>query len=257
MTDDVPTGDLPAAAASPAEAAAKPFPKILPSIGWILFYFIFLQGGCLAITTGLVLGWDKVGDQRAIFDNPVVILRAVAVAAFIQLIAIAIYLRGQNRMNRIGLSHFGNMKFWRVVVLALGAMLAAMLFNAAYANYVIPGIKMQGDYAQILAKLEMTPENITIGIFVVAIAAPVVEELLFRGLLQRALTKQLPIWAAIVTSSLAFSLMHGQYYAIPGLMSLSIAFGYVYHRTGSLLTNILLHMANNTVTLVMLSQLKS
>jgi membrane protease YdiL (CAAX protease family) len=34
-------------------------------------------------------------------------------------------------------------------------------------------------------------------------------------------------------------------------MSLSIAFGYLYHRTRSLRTNIILHMANNAFALVM------
>jgi uncharacterized protein len=125
-----------------------------------------------------------------------------------------------------------------------------MLFNVFYAKVIIPGIKMQGEYVKILANLEMTPINIAVGIFVVIIAAPLVEELLFRGFLQRALTNYLPAWAAIVISSLPFALVHGQPYAIPGLMSLSIAFGYLYHRTGSLRHNIILHMANNAFTLI-------
>jgi uncharacterized protein len=45
--------------------------------------------------------------------------------------------------------------------------------------------------------------------------------------------------------------VHLQPYAIPGLMSLSIAFGYLYHRTGSLRTNIILHMANNAFALIL------
>jgi membrane protease YdiL (CAAX protease family) len=78
----------------------------------------------------------------------------------------------------------------------------------------------------------------------------VVEELLFRGFLQNALAKYVPIWGAIFLSSFLFALVHGQPYAIPGLMSLSIAFGYLYHRTGSLRTNIILHMANNVFALL-------
>jgi membrane protease YdiL (CAAX protease family) len=34
-------------------------------------------------------------------------------------------------------------------------------------------------------------------------------------------------------------------------MTLSIAFGYLYHRTGSLRTNFILHMANNVFALLM------
>jgi len=54
----------------------------------------------------------------------------------------------------------------------------------------------------------------------------------------------------ILLSSFLFAVVHMQLYAIPGLMSLSIAFGYLYHRTGSLRTNIILHMANNAFALV-------
>jgi membrane protease YdiL (CAAX protease family) len=75
--------------------------------------------------------------------------------------------------------------------------------------------------------------------------------LLFRGLLQNALAKYVPVWGAILLSSFLFALVHLQPYAIPGLMSLSIAFGYLYHRTGSLRTNIILHMANNVLALVL------
>nr|WP_246156203.1 CPBP family intramembrane glutamic endopeptidase [Sphingorhabdus profundilacus] len=102
-----------------------------------------------------------------------------------------------------------------------------------------------------LASIPRTPVNIIAGFFAFAIAAPLVEELLFRGFLQNALTRFVPVWAAILLSSFAFALVHLQPYAIPGLMSLSIAFGYLYHRTGSLRTNILLHILNNTAALLL------
>jgi uncharacterized protein len=232
-----------------AEKAPKPFPAILPSIGWIVLYFL-LQGICMIVITAGLLGVDKLGDPTAVENNPAVLLWGVTSSAVIQLLLMWIYLGKQGRMERIGLTHFGQMKFWHVVCLALALVAAAMLFNVFYAKVIIPGIKMQGEYVKILANLEMTPINIAVGIFVVIIAAPLVEELLFRGFLQRALTNYLPAWAAIVISSLPFALVHGQPYAIPGLMSLSIAFGYLYHRTGSLRHNIILHMANNAFTLI-------
>jgi uncharacterized protein len=109
---------------------------------------------------------------------------------------------------------------------------------------------MQEEMAKILASIPRTPMNIAAGFFAIAIAAPLVEELLFRGLLQNSLARHMPIWGAIILSSLCFAAVHLQPYAIPGLMSLSIAFGYLYHRTGSLRMNILLHMANNAFALL-------
>ncbi len=162
-----------------------------------------------------------------------------------------LYLRRGNRSHAIGLDSFGHMQRLRAVGLAVGLVVAAMIFNFVYATYVIPGIGMQEEMAKILASIPRTPVNIAAGFFAIAVAAPLVEELLFRGLLQNALARKLPIWGAIILSSLVFAAVHLQLYAIPGLMSLSIAFGYLYYRTGSLRMNILLHMANNAAALVL------
>ena len=151
----------------------------------------------------------------------------------------------------MGLHDFGRIPLQKATGLAILLVAAAMAFNFIYATYVIPGVDMQADMAKILAAIARTPLNMAAMFFAIAIAAPVVEELLFRGLLQNALAKYVPIWGAILLSSLLFALVHLQPYAVPGLMSLSIAFGYLYHRTGSLRTNIILHMANNVLALVM------
>ena len=153
-------------------------------------------------------------------------------------------------MALLGLNDFGRIPLHKATGLAILLVVAAMAFNLAYATYAIPGIGMQEEMAKILAGIARTPFNMAAMFFAIAIAAPVVEELLFRGFLQNALTKYLPIWGAILLSSFLFALVHLQPYAIPGLMSLSIAFGYLYHRTGSLRTNIILHMANNIIALL-------
>lgn len=237
-------------AEAPVEKTPKAFPGALPSIGWIVLYFL-LQAICTNIATAMLLGIDKLGSQAALLANPEVLILSASFSAIIQLALMAVYLRKNGRMEQLGLTHFGKMTFGHTVTLAIALVATAMLFNYAYTKFLIPGIKMQAEYAEMMANLETTPLNVVAGIFVVVIAAPVVEELLFRGFLQRAIGNYLPTWAAILISSLAFSSVHGQLYAIPGLMSLSIAFGYLYHRTGSLRTNIILHMANNALALLL------
>jgi uncharacterized protein len=251
LTDTDLTDDVPQTAAPIDGVAVKPFPAILPSIGWIVLYFL-LQGVCIALAAAFVLGPKSMGSVAALQSNPQIIIWGGTIAAVIQIILIGLYLKRDERMKQIGLTHFGSMKLLPLIGLSFCVVIVAMVVNAVYANFVIPGIKMQGEFVQILANLEMTPANIAAGIFVVVIAAPLAEELLFRGFLQRSLLHHVPVWAAILISSFAFSLVHGQFYAIPGLMSLSIAFGYIYHRTGSLRTNILLHMANNALTLLIM-----
>jgi uncharacterized protein len=238
------------AAASPAEVAVKPFPTILPSIGWIVLYFL-LQGICTAVLLIAGIGGADTANMPSALGNPMVILWGLVLSAVVQLLLMWLYLRKPGRFEGLGLNSFGHMPRWRAIGLAFVLVVAAMAFNFVYATYVIPGTKMQEDIAKILAAIPRTPVNIIGGFFAIAIAAPLVEELLFRGLLQNAFARRMPIWAAILLSSLFFAAVHLQPYAIPGLMSLSIAFGYLYHRTGSLRMNIMLHMANNAAALLL------
>jgi uncharacterized protein len=244
------TDDLVEPAAPPAEAAVKPFPKILPSIGWIVLYFL-LQGVCTAALLLSGVGGADPSNVTSAMSNPMVILWGLVLSAAVQLLLMWLYLRKQDRFQLLGLKSFGHMPPLRALGLAVLLVAAAMIFNFVYATYVIPGIGMQEDMAKILAAIPRTPINIAAGFFAIAIAAPLVEELLFRGFLQNAFARRMPIWGAIILSSLFFAAVHLQPYAIPGLMSLSIAFGYLYHRTGSLRMNILLHMANNAFALLL------
>jgi uncharacterized protein len=243
--------DLPAPTRTiePGLSTSPRFPGFWVSAGWIVLY-LTLQIVCIAVATSSVLGAQNLGNVTAFRDNPQILLWGGASAAAVQLLLMALYLARRGRAAQLGLTHFGQMKLLPTLGLAFAVVVLAMLFNALYARFIIPGIRMQGDYADLLGKLEMTPVHIGLGLFFAVIAAPVVEELLFRGFLQRALIHRLPVWAAIGLSSLGFAIIHGQPYAIPGLMSLSIAFGYLYYRTGSLRTNIILHMANNAFALL-------
>ena len=228
---------------NPAMAGIKqgPFPTLLPTLGFILLYFA-LQGVSTAVIIAATQGASTTPE-------PISIIWGLLASAVIQLSLMGLYLRKDTRAVALGLTDFGKIPLHKASGLAILLVATAMAFNFIYATYIIPGVDMQADMAKILAGIERTPLNMAAMFFAIAIAAPVVEELLFRGFLQNALTKYVPVWGAILLSSFLFALVHLQPYAIPGLMSLSIAFGYLYHRTGSLRTNIILHMANNVFAL--------
>lgn len=229
---------------APTIISARSFyPGLLPTIGFIITYFA-LQGVCTAIIIAATQG-----DVTT--PAPMSIISGLVASAVVQLMLLWLYLRKDGRMEALGLYDFGRMPLHKATGLAISLVIAAMAFNFVYANYVIPGVGMQDNVAKMLAGIKPTPLNMAVMFFAMTIAAPVVEELLFRGLLQNALAKYVPVWGAILLSSFLFALVHLQLYAIPALMSLSIAFGYLYHRTGSLRTNIILHIANNVFALVM------
>ena len=182
--------------------AQKPshFPGILPTIGWIILYFV-LQIICTAvfIAVAAVDGGTPIADAGA--NRGLAVLWGIVSSAIIQLLLMFLYLRKDGRFKKIGLDTFGTMPLARTFGLAFILVVSAMLFNFLYAHYVIPGIGMQEEMAKMLASIPRTPVNIIAGFFAFAIAAPLVEELLFRGFLQNTIARLVPVWAAILLSS--------------------------------------------------------
>lgn len=112
-----------------------------------------------------------------------------------------------------------------------------------------------------LAQLQQADRDVwyMIVIAMVVIAAPVTEEVVYRGLLQDALRRAgIKPWAAIIIVSVIFAIMHlaaaPEPSAIPGLLAslfiLSLGFGWAYEKTGRLFAPIVMHMLFNAGNLV-------
>ncbi|GAV85098.1 Abi domain-containing protein [Cephalotus follicularis] len=76
---------------------------------------------------------------------------------------------------------------------------------------------------------------------VVAVCAPVWEEIVFRGFLLPSLTKYMPVWCAILVSSVAFALAHFNVQRMLPLIFLGMVMGVVFARSRNLLPSMLLH----------------
>ncbi len=91
----------------------------------------------------------------------------------------------------------------------------------------------------------------------IVLVAPVVEELLFRGVLLRSLQRRFSMPVAVFVSAAVFAGIHvvgdpGSYYVVPGLLLLGLISGYQASRTGDLSRSVLLHMGFNLLSAVAL-----
>ena len=84
-----------------------------------------------------------------------------------------------------------------------------------------------------------------------AIAAPLGEELLFRGVIQRGYERLGPR-RAVILAGLLFAFFHLRLSGLVALLPISLALGYVVWRSNSLLAGILMHAANNTLAALFL-----
>jgi membrane protease YdiL (CAAX protease family) len=93
-----------------------------------------------------------------------------------------------------------------------------------------------------------------LALLVTAVAAPICEEIFFRGMLFRLLRTRVPLWAAVLVSAVAFGLAHASPVVslalLPTFMFMGIVLALVYVRTGWLTNSILLHGLSNAIATV-------
>lgn len=97
------------------------------------------------------------------------------------------------------------------------------------------------------------------GFIFIAVLAPIVEEIVFRGAILRRLllwseektagnpdAKGKAAWIAIVISALYFSVVHMNPAQMPHAFLIGLLLGWLYYRTNSILLCIILHFVNNS-----------
>jgi len=93
--------------------------------------------------------------------------------------------------------------------------------------------------------------NTVLLVLMVVVGAPIVEELVYRGLVQRSLSNAVGAASGLILASLLFSLIHFSPVEYPGLFVAGLVFGACLTVTGRLGPAIVTHAAFNAAGLVM------
>lgn len=94
------------------------------------------------------------------------------------------------------------------------------------------------------------------GIISIAIMAPLVEELLFRGAIQGyMLRKGMKPLNAILIASAIFGIVHMNPIQIPFAFAIGLTCGWLYYRTGSVVPGIIGHFINNSIACLQMATL--
>ena len=215
----------------------------------------------------LITGWltaDLQDWQRAFLGNLVYCIGAIVVIAVILFMVRASFAR---RLKGFGLNirsiHkdfiIAFLKYLTVVPLMMAAITLAMLIGKFVfgPEYQVP------QHEQLEMMTVYSQWQLRIMIFVVvALIAPVLEEMIFRGLFQTLIRSLLEIrysklegrnhaWIAIVITSGLFSMVHGNVPHWPALFLLGVCLGYAYEKSGSLFRPIFIHAFFNAITVIL------
>jgi len=125
-------------------------------------------------------------------------------------------------------------------------------------TYLIFGVSRVEQVAVRYVRLSAeSPYLLTIAMISTVIAAPILEELVFRGFMQTYLKSKIGFWKALFCTSLIFALFHlspsqgiGNFTLVFSLFTLALYLGFLYEKRKSLIAPIALHMTFNSISVM-------
>lgn len=153
-----------------------------------------------------------------------------------------------------------NLKFnlslttWRHYLYILPMMFGLMLVVDIMVSFIpTEGVFFGELYQKYSAIFQKMAQNIPVFIISTVVLAPVIEEVIFRGIIQKGLiNKGWKPQTAIWFSAIIFGVVHGNPWQLIGAVLLGYFLGLVYHRTKSLFLSIFLHAFNNLLSCLMI-----
>ena len=254
-----------------ALADAAPRRNSMPFYLPLIPLFIWFGPVPMAVLAAEELTKDHLTDwQIAFLDNCIFSAGAVVTTAAILLLArmhFARQLRGFGlNVKTIVVDFFAGF----TNLLTVWPLIVAAVVSTQYIGEQIWGQDYQMQQHQeleLITEHSQLPLRIII-VFVAVIVAPLLEELLFRGLVQTTLVSHISyvarqasdeeprtirsgwgVWLAIATSSGLFAMMHANPGHWPALFVLSVCLGYAYEKSGSLFRPIFIHALFNAVSI--------
>ncbi len=218
-------------------------------VGWLVFAVVAYVVGMYA-TTAIVFILGHLGLFASLDQTSYVLI--VRLIMYGVLLAAMIYIPHLLK-QRLSLRDSGLARLmeWKDIGLGIaGVVLYFLLAMSALAVLkLIPGIDV--NQTQDLDVGQVYGFSRAIVFVVLVIITPIVEEILFRGMLYGGLRRRkLPVWATAIIVSLLFGVAHGQLNVGVDVFCLSMVASYARELTGSIWAGTVLHMIKNLIAFI-------
>ncbi len=218
----------------------------------ILLFMAWLVGGGLLQSLAYHVAGHLEQWQAVFLSQLVYSVESLGVVALILLVAKLDFARGlkglglrlQTVPKDLGLGFLTLLGTWPLVLAAMS--LTILVTRHFYGRqYRIPpheALKLITESPALALQVLL--------VIVAVVVAPVIEEMLFRGLFQTTIRSYLQRpWPAIALTSLMFAAIHTDVSHWPSLFTLALGLGYAYEKSGSLLRPIFMHAMFNGLTI--------
>ncbi|MDX6598901.1 MAG: protease family protein [Gaiellales bacterium] len=174
---------------------------------------------------------------------------AIVIVTYLAMGAAALWAARRTGDARRALGLVAPRSWPRALGLALGTVLAALIvsallepiFHGADAQGVVPDSGRPPGFWPIA--------GVVLAYVAVALVGPLVEELIFRGLLTAALRRRFGPWRTAVVTAAFFAVAHFIPRVMPAVFLLGLALALVYERIGSTIPGMVVHCLYNGIAL--------
>jgi len=180
-------------------------------------------------------------------------------------IVLAILVKG-NWMANMGFTPMNSYQSVGIVILialtglvlsgALGSLTEKIPIPTDFKNWA-EGLEAQYKKAMLSMTHMSSLKDLAFALLAVAIIPSIIEEVYFRGTLQKiVLDLTGKPYAAIILTAIFFSAIHFSFYGFLSRMALGMVLGYVYHFSKTIWLPVLLHFLNNGIAVVILYSIR-
>lgn len=109
------------------------------------------------------------------------------------------------------------------------------------------GVRLPGAGVDITRLLPLTPLGVTLTVIIAAVAAPIAEEAVFRGVLVSALLRRRSRAIAYGVSAAVFAILHFNAFTFVPILMLGVGLAWLFERSRSLWTSVAAHSVFNLI----------
>jgi membrane protease YdiL (CAAX protease family) len=201
-----------------------------------LFFAFILNMFIIAIPVGVLIGLDTVHLNSPLLKSLVNLLIYIATLLLTIRYVVRKSKKQQGYFSRIS---FDKIPGWLVPVIIIGTV--ALVIPLEQASTWIPMPKSVQKYFENVFTKDI------FSIITMVIAAPVMEEILCRGIILRGLLENYPPYKAILISAIFFGAIHlNPWQAIPAFLG-GLFLGWVYYKTRSVIPGMIIHATINII----------
>ena len=231
----------------------------LRSIAFALMYIV-LHVAVSYILFNICFIWSKLGSglsvaqvEKNIMNNSYLL---TIVSWIISMIIYTIIGRLRNKpiSEEVADEDVPRIYYFMVAALAFGCrFLVAVYYSLAQKINILE----QSIENAALSNPDITSKaQLFLAVICAIMVAPYFEEVLFRGLVMKELTRVFRPWLAITLQALAFGVIHGVLFQSIFAFLMGIVLGILYHRTRSIMVSVVCHSTFNITAVFMQGELQ-